>query len=107
MQGGSLALYLVLWLALCLFQVAVFEMGGLAIKTCQVLKLQKERKFNCQDLHYSLPCGAEASESMMRRLNAWVADMLKVRERACCNPESTHLSRSIVANSIIIIQAIV
>ena len=33
--------------------------------------------------------------------------MLKVRSRACCNPESTHLHKSILANSIIIIPAIV
>ena len=40
-------------------------------------------------------------------LTAWVAEMLKVRGRTCCNPESIHLNRIRVANSIIIIQAIV
>ena len=90
----------------CLWSGCLFEMDALAIKIYQVLKLQKRKKKN-QDLHYNPPCGAEASESMMRTWNTWVADMLKVRSRACCNPESTHLHKSILANSIIIIPAVV
>lgn len=49
----------------------------------------------------------EVSESMVRTLTAWVADMLKVRGKAHCNPESTHINKITVANPIIIMQTIV
>lgn len=47
------------------------------------------------------------SESMVRTLTASVADMVEVRGSAHCNPESVYLNSIIVANPILIIQAIV
>lgn len=38
------------------------------------------------------------TESTVSKLTAWEADMLKVRGRAFCNPETAHLNRVIVAN---------
>ena len=43
---------------------------------------------------------------MVRRLTGRVANLLKVRGRALCNPEYAHLNRIIVAN-VVIIQTIV
>lgn len=67
----------------------------------------QKRTPDSQGLHYNLPCDAEVSEPMVRRLTGRVANMLKVRGRVLCNPESARLNRIIVANAIIIIQAIV
>lgn len=43
MGGGSLALYLVLWLAVCSFQTALLEVDASAIEACQALASQKEK----------------------------------------------------------------
>lgn len=96
---------------MCLLEGVVFEVdvslkwlpqqSELKSDTCITKK--KNVRNNIAN-HYD----AEASELMARTLTAWVADMLQVRgRRARCNPESIHLNRIIVANSIIITQAVI
>ena len=67
----------------------------------------QKRTADSQGLRSNLPCDAKVSEPMVRRLTRRVANMLKVRGRVPCNPEIARLNRIIVANAIIIIQAIV
>ena len=56
MQGGGPG-SLVLWLAMCLFEIAFFEVDVLAMKACQGLAFKKEKKqnkTNCQGVTTSL-----------------------------------------------------
>lgn len=91
---------------MCLFKIASLKWMIVRSGLHQALELQKQsaknKKVNCQGLPYNLPCNDEASESTVRALTAQVADMLKVKGRAHCNPESTHLNTILVANAILI-----
>lgn len=61
MGGGGLALYLVVWLAMCLLKIAIFEVYA-SLKwnlgnqnLSQALVLQKRENLTaCQSLHYML-----------------------------------------------------
>ena len=107
-----LALYLVVWPAMCLFKISFIEVDAslkwmpwqsrLKSSTC-ITKI----KYNCQGLYYNPPCDAKASESIVRTLTAWVTDMLKVRSRMHCNQENIHLNKIIGMSLIIIIQPII
>lgn len=94
-----------------LLEITVFEVNISLKWMTQQLKLKSgscipKRKITVMvnaTIHYD----AAVSQLMARTLTAWLADMLKSRGRAPCNPESTYLIRIIIANSIIITQAIV
>ena len=97
---------------MCVFETAAFEVvaflkwmpwkSKLKSGTCITIK-----KISVRTYTIIYPVILKTSKSMVEIYTAWVADVLKVRGRAFCNLEIAHLNRVIVANPIIIIQAIV
>lgn len=80
-----------------LWEITVFEVNVSLKWMAQQSKLKSgtripKRKITVMvnaTIHYD----AEVSQLMARTLTAWLAEMLKSRGRARCNPESTYLIR--------------
>lgn len=81
------------------YEVAIFE--GMPRQSKARVRHSKYNKTTYTTIHPVKQGGG------YRTLTAWVADMLKVRGRAHCNQESTYLIKIVVANPIIILEAIV
>ena len=81
----------------------VFEMDALRIKSL-MSGLYKTKNLIVRHIRHNLPDNTKVSELMVRTLPAWVVDILTVEGRVCYNQESTHLTRIIVINLLIITQ---
>lgn len=84
-------------LAVCLFETAIFEMDAALKWMPQSSKrksgscITKKRRNQLSAFTMQFILDAEASESMVKVLTAWGTNLLKIRGRAPCNLESTHL----------------